>query len=145
VNSPIPLDSELIRIEKTAFWCCYELTSVFIPSTLEIAGEKCFNGCTSLSSLTFGRPSHLQKLLSVPTGLRGCVAIPDSVEILEFDGYFTDRDGLALVFGSESRLSSVTVPPPDDCTPCRTFLQVSSRSLKLFRAELEFKLDWSWW
>jgi hypothetical protein len=114
---------------------------MFLPSTVEIVDEACFIECEVLASLVFGSPSHLRELLSLPPGLRGFLAIPNSVEILTFDRDFTDPSGLVLTFGSDSRLSAVTVSSWEGRDPCRAFLQVSSRTLKLFRREWEFTSD----
>jgi hypothetical protein len=107
-----------------------------LPSTLEVVEGDCFLACVSLDSLTFGSPSHLRELLSLPSGLRGSLAIPDSVEILGFDEKFDQRPAPVLTFGRESRLSGVQVSNPS--AGRRAFFQVSSRSLRVLRQNCEF-------
>jgi hypothetical protein len=129
-NSPIPEKSEIVRIGSVAFENCSALKSMFLPSTIEVVGEDCFIECNSLSSLTFGLPSHLRVLLSLPPVFTGFFAVPDSVQML---GFNTDFRGLVLTFGRDSRLWSMALSAPG-----KTFAQVSTRSLKFFRKDLEF-------
>jgi hypothetical protein len=81
-------------------------------------------------------PSHLRELLDFPETLSGFLHVPDSVEILSIYG---NPGGplRALIFGAESRLREFTSNPVTSPS-CRAFMQVSGRSLKHFREELEF-------
>jgi hypothetical protein len=101
--SPLPVDSQVVRLGIEAFWVCSALKSMFLPPTVEIVDEECFGGCDSLANLIFGSPSHLRELLSLPPGLSGLVTIPDSVEILRFGEDFESRDPPILAFGPDSR------------------------------------------
>jgi hypothetical protein len=134
--SPIPADSGLIRLGRGAFESCEKLAPMSLPSTLEVVEGDCFLACDSLATFTFAAPSHLRELLSLPPGLRGSLAIPDSVEMLGFDGEFDHRPSPLLTFGRESRLSNVQVSNPS--AGRRTFFQVSSRNLKVLRENWEF-------
>jgi hypothetical protein len=125
--SPIPVDSEIIRPGMGAFDSCHQLPAMSLPSTVDVVEGDCFLACDSLASLTFGSPSHLRELLSLPSGLRACLAIPDSVEILGFDDHFDQLPPPVLTFGRESRLSVVQV-----------FFQVSSQRLRVLRENSEF-------
>jgi hypothetical protein len=135
---PIPVDSELIRIGASAFCDCYRLRSMFLPSTVEVVGRDCFVRCNLVSSLTFEVPSHLRELLSLPSGLTGFVAIPDSVEILAFVLTLQSRGRCILTFGSESRLVDLGASVAGHKHDGSAFLRVSSRSLKNFRLNWEF-------
>jgi hypothetical protein len=139
VSSPLPIDSNLIRIEWAAFRECWSLKSMFLPSSVEFVGIWCFVNCDSLSSLTFGSPSHLRELLHLPSFLRGPLSIPDSVEILRFGGTQNiPVYGRTLIFGPESKLAKMKQDAYLDDRYMVSFLQVSTRSLKVFRVKLEF-------
>jgi hypothetical protein len=121
------------------------LKSLFLPASVEFVGKDCFEGCTRLASLTFGSPSHLRELLNAPYRLSGVVSIPDSVEILGQCGYLKGRSRQVLSFGVESRLSEIRAKSfryfDARRVPCRCFLNVSSRSLKVLRKKLEFETE----
>jgi hypothetical protein len=144
-HSPLPVDSEVVRIEQMAFESCCSLESLALPSSVEFVGEACFEGCDSFSNLTFGSPSRLLELLAIPQLLSGFVCIPDSVEILGSFGtsnYSSDYVQV-LSFGVDSKLSAIRIRTEEDgdlffCY--RSFLQVSTRSLKSFRMNLEFEI-----
>jgi hypothetical protein len=108
-----------------------------IPSLLKLVGDRCFTGCGSLSNLGFSSPSQLRELLDLPSKLPGFISIPDSVALLSF-GF--DAKSLAqrtLTFGSDSKLSEIK--PPTRSLEGRLFVQVQTRSLTLFRGNLESK------
>jgi hypothetical protein len=143
-----PPDSKLARIEESAFSKCGRLQSFFVPSQVEFIGEKCFYECLCVTQLTFVSPSHVRELLDLPLRLDDsvCQSIPDSVEVLSFCGCPRGGRGHDLDFGRESRLKQIRVR--DDPIEfwsfslldrrMRCFLRVSSRSLRIFRQNLEF-------
>jgi hypothetical protein len=45
--------SKLSRIDLYAFLHCSSLSSICIPSSVEMLGESCFFGCEGLSNVTF--------------------------------------------------------------------------------------------
>jgi hypothetical protein len=137
-NSPIPLDSKLVRIEAAGFGGCSALQAMLLPATVEFIGGACFLECDALSSLTFGSPSTLRELLSLPPKLSGFVAIPDSVERLAVSPRGDVRCALVLTFGTDSRLSVVVLADRANAARSRGFLQVSSRSLPVLRKGVEF-------
>jgi hypothetical protein len=151
-NSPLPLDSEVVRIENCAFLDCSSLKSMVLPSSLEFVGALCFSGCDSLSQLTFSSPSRLRELLSFPQHWSGFVSIPDSVEIVSVldstyvAAWFAPRSAVRrpdriLTFGRDSRLTEFRAerPVPGRGFIPRLFLQLSSGGLKIFRMKLEFE------
>jgi hypothetical protein len=146
VDSPLPLESEVVRIGPCAFGCCSSLTSMVLPSTLEYVGAWCFRNCNSLHGLTFSSPSKLRELLTLPPALFGFVPIPASVEVLAVSPLWRRGEERGLTFGDDSRLAKITREqdyrqhPPGHVTVYAAFLQVSARSLKLFRQNLEFEI-----
>jgi hypothetical protein len=138
VNSPLAADSEVVRIGGFGFAGCSSLKSLVLPSSTEFVGEGCFVGCDSLSGFTLSSPSHLLELLDLPPQLPGFLAIPDSVQVLSYSRGWKRPPERTLSFGCESRLATITAKSGIPPRPCRSFLQVSSRSLKLFRKNLEF-------
>jgi hypothetical protein len=140
-NSPLPVDSKVVEIRDLAFADCSGLSSIVLPSSVEYVGTFCFHKCSSLLSIGFASPSHLQDLLDLPPHLSGFVAIPDSVEVLHFHQEAGAPPERTLTFGPDSGLIVISVKYYEAITPwaCRSFLQVSSWSLKLFRMNLEFE------
>jgi hypothetical protein len=140
-RSPLPADSQIVRIEQYAFSMCGSLRSFVCPSSLEYLGRLCFESCDCLSPVGFPTPSHLRELLDFSPFFAESVSVPDSVEVLSLRA--SPRDGLPrlLTFGGESRLLDIAVRIDQHARCPRIFLQVSRRSLKLFRNELEFQFD----
>jgi hypothetical protein len=139
-------ESKLKVIECGAFDGCSSLDNFSVPGSVEVIGARCFAGCSALSDWGLPSPCRIRELLSLPPIWLGRQAIPDSVEILGFcvSHYNNNYEGYSLDFGRESRLreireySSNGNPDESPIVPDRSFLQVSSRSLKEFRANLEF-------
>jgi hypothetical protein len=67
------------------------------------------------------------------------LSIPDSVEVLSFWPHPEIRPHRALTFGSDSRLRHFSSRQIGGLLPSRSFMQVTSRSLKIFRTNMEFK------
>jgi hypothetical protein len=135
-------DSKLVEI-TAAFLECVSLKSFVVPSVVEIIDESSFENCVSLTELIFAPPSHVRQLLSLPPVWPGWHEIPDSVEELAI---WIDRDtpsSYRLTFGPESKLKRLR--PMRWRVLGRSFLQVSSRSLKSLRLNLEFDEDVPGW
>jgi hypothetical protein len=145
-NSPFPPDSEVVRIEEEAFWECYGLRSMCIPSSVEFIGKRCFAACYWLSQLTFSSPSHLREFLDFPANVGGLISIPDSVEILvmgqcEVAQAVPRPPQRMLAFGPDSRLAEIrpgSRPKYGTSLAFPSFVQLSARSLRRFRTNLEF-------
>jgi hypothetical protein len=150
------VDPKLVRIEDGAFTFCRSLKSFFLPSLVEFVGERCFWGDDHIATLTFGSPSHVRELLSLPLNLVGVQTIPDSIEILSVSGDTESHTECILEFGPKSRLRKIVPslgewrgpePPGARAGPyvepegIRLFLQASTRSLKVLRRNLEFEAD----
>jgi hypothetical protein len=121
-----------------AFADCSALSSLSIPPLVEFIGTGCFADCNSLSILRFGSPTRIRELLDLPPCWFGFHQIPDSVEQLEFKPVCPFGQHCVLTFGHESNLERVFVSRAKKRTFNRSFLQISSRSLKVIRTNQEF-------
>jgi hypothetical protein len=52
----------LSRLEDSTFLGCSSLSSICIPSSVDIIGQKCFDSCASLSRVTFEDDSKLSRI-----------------------------------------------------------------------------------
>jgi hypothetical protein len=131
-------DSKLVRIEASALANCSALSSFVVPSSVVFVGESSFAGCCSLSRLQFACPSRVRELLTLPLSRDGLPEIPDSVEILSFVDELEWNCRYVLEFGSESKLKQIHRVhywrPRRRC-----FVRLKSRTLKVFRSELEIE------
>jgi hypothetical protein len=112
-----------------------------LPESTEFVGELCFQGCISLSKFTISSPSHLRELMDLPVKLTGVICISDSVEMLGFHVDDPRAVQRTLMFGRDSRLAEMKLVSTEEWLPARSFLQVSSRSVKGFRTNFEWKED----
>jgi hypothetical protein len=140
-RSPIPVDSELARIGVGVFESCWAVRSIILRSTVESVDEDCFSDCDLLSNRTFGSPSYLRDLLSLPTGLSRLLAIPDSVENLRFDNNYKNQPDLTLGLRPISRLSAVDLSNTKRSPLAQVVFQASIRSVKALRRNREFESD----
>jgi hypothetical protein len=158
-------DSKLTTIGPSAFQNCEALQALWLPPLVTWIGEACFTGCWYLQTFAFSSPCRLRKLLDLPPVSPGVREIPDSVEVLRFRRPADSRVEYTLVFGRESKLREVACktgdaeapersaeeetgwgwpwgtrvePPVKPALPMRSFLLVTSRSLKRFRSNLEY-------
>jgi hypothetical protein len=129
-------DSKLVRIGTEAFVWCSAWQAFHLPPLVKYVGSLCFHSCSSLSAFGFASPVHIQDLLDVPAAWDSA-EVPDSVQTLGLGQTGLDRP-FVLHFGMESRLASVIMTGVNARLWPRCFLQVSTRSLRLFRANLEF-------
>jgi hypothetical protein len=109
-----------------------------IPSSVEFVGQRCFEGCHSLSGITFCLPSHVRELLDVAGEV---VDIPDSVEQVAFSNMKGFRRK-TLNFGHESKLDGIELSWGYSRIDAlnQGFLRFSTRTLKTFRSQYEFAL-----
>jgi hypothetical protein len=132
-------DSKLVRIESKAFSGCCALSALALPPLVEFVGRNCFSYCASLSNLTLSL--RIRELLDLPCCWNGWRAIPDSVERLGFSREASDPRESVFIFGRESRLVKVIARSSERGKSCQSFVQVSTRSLKVFRSRMEFRCD----
>jgi hypothetical protein len=79
-------DSNLRSIGPSAFACCHALESIWIPSSVEVLYESCFQDCPRLRMVTFGPESKLR--LIEREAFRWCqslsfVGVPASAEVID--------------------------------------------------------------
>lgn len=115
----------VVSVEASAFLNNTAITSVVLPDGITSIGENAFNGCESLTSVTFGKNSQLSSI--GPGAFNYCyslesITIPDSVTSIG-DGAFygcakltsiTIPDGVKSIgnyaFAGCSALESITIP-----------------------------------
>jgi hypothetical protein len=132
-------DSQLAMLDQAVFHRCRKLVSLFIPSSVENVGLDCFHECDAMTALALCAPSNLRVFNDVPLCWSGLKEIPDSVECLCLGKDWGRSSECTLVFGVESRLARIKTPRYPRRSKC--FLRVSSRSVKLFRSNLEFNSE----
>jgi hypothetical protein len=128
VSIIFPPDSKLSHIASAAFAGCVSLSSFVVPPRESI----------SLSCLTFASPSSMHEIRSLAPRWTGFIELPDTVTSLHLVSRASEPGPYTLCFGSESRLNRIRIEADPPEMPCRSFLRVGARSLKLFRASLEF-------
>jgi hypothetical protein len=78
-------DSQLSRIDESAFRECRKLTSICIPSSVQIVGASSFKHCQYLSDLTFELESRVARIdeaaFSDCSSLTS-VCVPSSVRVI---------------------------------------------------------------
>ncbi|MDR1236014.1 MAG: leucine-rich repeat domain-containing protein [Holosporaceae bacterium] len=105
-------DSRLTRIESYAFSESGSesgLGSITIPKSVKTLGSRCFNGCRSLSSVSFDPDSQLTCIGSgafAGSGLES-ITIPKSVVILDFYCFSGCGSLSSIDFESDSRLTRI--------------------------------------
>jgi hypothetical protein len=111
--------SHLSSIAESAFRYCSSLSSIFIPSSVEMLGKYCFSGCESLSRVTFESDSQLSFIAE--GAFRYCsslssIFIPSSVEMLGKECFCGCKSLSMVTFESGSQLSSIAEFAFWDCS-----------------------------
>ena len=93
-----------------SFSKCRALTSIEIPSQVEIIGEEAFQDCTSLEIVTFEKGSILKTIdksaFSNCTALSS-IQIPATIESIEYRGFSGCSSLTAVSFGQNTNLSTI--------------------------------------
>jgi hypothetical protein len=108
--------SRLQKISSSAFSECLSLESMIIPSAVEVLGDGCFWGCTSLSALVFEAGSQLEQMGSATFArcpLLRSIRIPSFVTKLPSD-CFEGSSLSVLDFESPSHLTEFELQIPSD-------------------------------
>jgi hypothetical protein len=98
----------LREIGKRAF-ADSSIKSVVIPRQVETLGWSCFDGCESLSSISFESDSRLQRIESsvFSNSSLKSISIPRNVEILGSSCFSYCRSLSSISFESDSRLQRI--------------------------------------
>ncbi len=85
-NSVIPTDGSVTQIGDKAFYCCEELTEIYIPASVVSIGSEAFYSCTALNSVVFAENSILESIGA--SAFKYCLSIteiiiPDRVKEIE--------------------------------------------------------------
>jgi hypothetical protein len=121
--------SKLKRIEESAFAYCPFLTSISIPSSVEILCVTCFTTLGRLTSLTFEPGSRLTRIQ--PAVFSGCaylrsVCIPSSVEALGVQAFCRCRSLSSVTFERGSKCTRFEAGAFDDCRELKSICIPSS-------------------
>ena len=106
-------------IADSAFLRCYSLTSIYIPHSVTLIGERTFEYCYSLASVTFAENSQLESISSCAfsscTSLMS-INIPNSVISIGDDAFNECRSLISVTFAENSQLESIGSGAFSSCT-----------------------------
>ena len=100
----------VVSVEASAFLNNTAITSVVLPDGITSIGENAFNGCESLTSVTFGKNSQLSSI--GPGAFNYCyslesITIPESVTSIGSDAFYYCYGLRSVTFGENSQLTSI--------------------------------------
>ena len=100
----------VVSVEASAFLDKTSITSVVLPDGITSIGENAFNGCESLTSVTFGKNSQLSSI--GPGAFNYCyslesITIPESVTNIGSDAFIYCYGLRSVTFGENSQLTSI--------------------------------------
>ena len=100
----------VVSVEASAFLNNTAITSVVLPDGITSIGENAFNGCESLTSVTFGKNSQLSSI--GPGAFNYCyslesITIPESVTNIGSDAFIYCYGLRSVTFGENSQLTSI--------------------------------------
>ena len=103
-------DLPVVSVEASAFLNNTAITSVVLPDGITSIGENAFNGCESLTSVTFGKNSQLSSI--GPGAFNYCyslesITIPESVTNIGSDAFYYCCGLRSVTFGENSQLTSI--------------------------------------
>ena len=85
------LDVLLERIGNNAFFDCYAISSVIIPSSVQSIGDMAFNGCSNLTNVTL--PQNLRTIGSSAFAYSGLTSVTIPANVTEIGSYAFDECG----------------------------------------------------
>jgi hypothetical protein len=97
-------------MKPRAFGDCTSLSSICIPSSVQIISIQCCSGCANLSTVTFEPGSKLSRLKD--EAFRGCsslssICLPSSVQSIDGDCFDECPNLATITFEPRSQLSSI--------------------------------------
>ena len=100
----------VVSVEASAFLNNTAITSVVLPDGITSIGENAFNGCESLTSVTFGKNSQLSSI--GPGAFNYCyslesITIPESVTSIGSEAFNYCCGLRSVTFGENSQLTSI--------------------------------------
>ena len=100
----------VVSVEASAFLNNTAITSVVLPDGITSIGENAFNGCESLTSVTFGKNSQLSSI--GPGAFNYCyslesITIPESVTNIGSEAFNYCCGLRSVTFGENSQLTSI--------------------------------------
>ena len=100
----------VVSVEASAFLDNTSITSVVLPDGITSIGENAFNGCESLTSVTFGKNSQLTSI--GPGAFNYCyslesITIPESVTSIGSEAFNYCCGLRSVTFGENSQLTSI--------------------------------------
>lgn len=100
----------VVSVEASAFLNNTAITSVVLPDSITSIGENAFNGCESLTSVTFGKNSQLSSI--GPGAFNYCyslesITISESVTSIGSDAFYYCYGLRSVTFGENSQLTSI--------------------------------------
>ncbi|MEG1529465.1 MAG: leucine-rich repeat domain-containing protein, partial [Clostridia bacterium] len=99
-SSVIPTDGSVTKIGDYAFYGCYELTSITIPSSVTSIGEGAFRNCSGLTSIIIpGSVTSIGKSAFYSCGWLTSITIGSGVESIG-----------SFAFNDCRRLTKITIP-----------------------------------
>ena len=103
-------DLPVVSVEASAFLNNTAITSVVLPDGITSIGENAFNGCESLTSVTFGKNSQLSSI--GPGAFNYCyslesITIPESVTNIGSEAFNYCYGLRSVTFGENSQLTSI--------------------------------------
>ena len=103
-------DLPVVSVEAGAFLNNTAITSVVFPDGIASIGENAFNGCESLTSVTFGKNSQLSSI--GPGAFNYCyslesITIPESVTNIGSEAFNYCCGLRSVTFGENSQLTSI--------------------------------------
>ena len=100
----------VVSVKASAFLDNTSITSVVLPDGITSIGENAFNGCESLTSVTFGKNSQLSSI--GPGAFNYCyslesITIPESVTNIGSEAFNYCCGLRSVTFGENSQLTSI--------------------------------------
>lgn len=114
-NSKLVLRENTKSIADNAFYCCSELISIDIPSSVKVIGGFSFYGCTNLTSIVIPNSvTEIGELAFEDCSNLTSIVIPDSVENIGMAAFYTCEQLETVVLSN--KLTTISDFSFADCT-----------------------------